>query len=373
MEILDQGYIYDAGKAAKDRCVCTFTSLCQLASGEVLATFRVSSGKDAPESNCIVAGSKDGGVNWEILCAGFEKVLGEEPEDIRGAEIAEVNGQTLRVFLTRMDRSKEGGIYDGESDQIVPSGIGTAKSADGGRTWQEYKILDTGPAGNPTLTGRTVHMPGQGWLVFFENYGPEEAGGPSLHEAFALFSKDGESFDRVVHVARHPEEKYFYWDQRQALCRRSKRIATMFWTYDRHKEEDIDIHMAWGDCETLRWEEPFATGIRGQIAAPIPLGDGRLLCFYVHRHPPGSMRLIMSTDDGKSWDKDNELVVYESAGPTEAGFEKHSDYAAYWEDMGVWSFGHPAGVVLRDGTVLLAHYGGPDDKCLSVRWARVRV
>ncbi len=103
------------------------------------------------------------------------------------------------------------------------------------------------------------------------------------------------------------------------------------------------------------------------------LADGRLLCFYVHRHPPGSMRLIMSTDDGKSWDKDNELVVYESVGPTEAGFGEHSDYATYWEDMGVWFFRHPAGVVLRDGTVLLAHYGGPDDKCLSVRWTRVRV
>lgn len=373
MEIVDQGYIYDAAKAAKNRSVCSFTSLCRLSDGKVLASFRAASGKDAPDGNCIVAGSTDGGANWEILCEGFEKVMGAEPEDTRAAEIAEVKEDGLRVFLSCLDRSKKGRMYDSESDRIAPSGIATAKSSDGGRTWQKYRFLDTAPAGNAALTGQTVHIPGRGWLVFVENYEPEEAGGPSLHSAFALFSRDGENFDRVVHVARHPENKYFYWDQRQVFCEKSKRIASMFWTYERQKEEDVDIHMAWGNCETLNWEEPFSTGIRGQIAAPIPLGDGRLLCFYVHRHSPGSMRLIMSSDDGRSWDQDNELVVYESKGPTEAGFDKHSDYAAYWENMSVWSFGHPAGAVVEDGVVLLAYYAGPNDKCLSVRWARVRV
>ncbi len=54
----------------------------------------------------------------------------------------------------------------------------------------------------------------------------------------------------------------------------------MFWTYDRQDEVDVDIHLAWGDTNTLTWEEPFSIGIRGQLAAPIPLRDGRLLAFY---------------------------------------------------------------------------------------------
>jgi len=146
----------------------------------------------------------------------------------------------------------------------------------------------------------------------------------------------------------------------------------MFWTYDRAAEKDKTIHMAWGDPDTLRWETPFSTGIEGQIAEPIPLPDGRLLAFIVHRNPPGSMRLVMSNDAGRTWDQDNALVVYEKTG-REAGTNGESGFAAYWDDMFAWTFGHPAGTVLEDGSVLLAYYAGEDTTCLSPRWARVDV
>ena len=375
MKLLDEGYVFDAEKAPGPRQVCTFTSLCRLSCGSILASFRLGSRKGSAEANCLLARSSDGGANWEIICDGFEKPLAAEREDIRAAEIAEAKDNVLRVFLTCLDRSDGDTMYNGQSDTIAPSGLATAKSVDGGRTWGDYRLLDTKPAGNPTLTGQTLHLAGKGWLVFFENYEPERPGGPSVHGAHTLLSSDGEEFGSIVNVARHSEDKLFYWDQRQALCPKTGLVASMFWTYDRQKEEDVDIHMAWGNPERLKWEEPFSTGIQGQIAAPIPLADGRLLAFYVHRHCPGSMRLIMSDDAGRSWDQENELVVYESVGGMEPGFDGNepSDYAAYWEAMTTWTFGHPAAVVLDDGVVLLAYYAGPHDKCLSARWARVGV
>ena len=47
------------------------------------------------------------------------------------------------------------------------------------------------------------------------------------------------------------------------------------------------------------------------------------------------------------------------------------DFKQYWEDMGKWSFGHPALRQLKDGRLLLAWYAGSPD-CMSVHWARVR-
>ncbi len=139
-------------------------------------------------------------------------------------------------------------------------------------------------------------------MLFLKTYGPEKSGGHSVHTARAIFSEDGMNFNRILTVARHPRDLIYYWDQRSTFDSETGKIVTMFWTYDRKNERDIDIHIAYGDPENLTWTIPVPTGIKGQIAAPVPVCGGRILCFYVHRHYPGSMRLILSDDGGKHGD-----------------------------------------------------------------------
>ena len=115
------------------------------------------------------------------------------------------------------------------------------------------------------------------------------------------------------------------------------------------------------------------TTIPGQIAAPLRLDDGRLLAFVVDRGRPGTMTLWCSSDDGETWPTSDRLVVYthdERAAITQG--REHVDFKQYWEDMGKWSFGHPALRLLADGRLLLAWYAGSPD-CMSLHWARVRV
>lgn len=52
--------------------------------------------------------------------------------------------------------------------------------------------------------------------------------------------------------------------------------------------------------------------------------------------------------------------------------KENIDFKQYWEDMGKWSFGHPAIRNLGGGRVLLAWYAGTPE-AMSVHWARVRV
>ena len=374
MKLIDEGYIFDAEKVVGAKRVCFCTSLFQSASGKILATFRLGSSKSSADGNCAVAQSTDNGASWQIICDGFETSLNGVPGEIREAELAETGDGMVLAFLTWMNRSGgDESLYDAETDSVIPSNLLMARSTDGGQTWRDYQTLNTGSLTGPVLTGPTIRLPGKGWLAPFENFQHEQAGGPSLHGAHALFSADGESFDTVLAVARHPENILFYWDQRNRVCPKTVRVVTMFWTYDHETEKDVEIHMAWGDPATLTWEEPFATGITGQIAGPIPLPDGRLLAFYVCRQSPGSMRLIASPDGGKRWDHDGELVVYEAEGGKERSAGSEPGYAELWEDMGKWCFGHPSGLVLDDNTVLLTYYAGKHDKCLSGRWARVRI
>jgi hypothetical protein len=93
----------------------------------------------------------------------------------------------------------------------------------------------------------------------------------------------------------------------------------------------------------------------------------------VDRSRPGTLKLWQSRDNGVTWPVEDCLVVHaheEKAALTQ-GLE-NIDFKQYWEDMGKWSFGHPAIRLLDREHVLLAHYAGTPS-CMSVHWARVAV
>ena len=116
---------------------------------------------------------------------------------------------------------------------------------------------------------------------------------------------------------------------------------------------------------------PRATSIPGQIAAPWRADDGSLLAFVVDRGRPGTLTLWRSRDGGATWPEADSLVVHthEERAAISQGKED-IDFKQYWEDMGKWSFGHPAIRPLGPARVLLAFYAGSPDR-MSIHWARV--
>ena len=123
----------------------------------------------------------------------------------------------------------------------------------------------------------------------------------------------------------------------------------------------------------MRESLPVETTIPGQIAAPLILDDGRILSFVVDRDRPGTMRLWQSVDNGQTWPSAESLVVHEHE--EQAALTQGSasiDFAAYWEDMGRWSFGHPAIRHSGSGGVLVSWYAGTPN-CMSVHAAEISV
>ena len=115
------------------------------------------------------------------------------------------------------------------------------------------------------------------------------------------------------------------------------------------------------------------TTIPGQIAAPLCLEDGRWLAFVVDRCGPCALTLWQSHDEGLTWPETNRLVIYthdECAQVTRGG--EPIEFNQYWEDMGQWSFGHPALCPLGDDQVLCAFYAGTPD-CMGIHWTRVQL
>jgi hypothetical protein len=210
-------------------------------------------------------------------------------------------------------------------------------------------------------------------MLDYESWKEWDDSSRGTHRANVILSHDGgQTWGKAITVATHPTGRLLYWDQRLAVNPDDGRIVDMFWTHDREAQEDVDMHINWGSPDAQTWTEPVSTGIAGQIAAPLALGGDRLFAAYVHRHDPPSLRALLSDDFGKTWNAAPELVFYGSQSGREAGTEGQREFGDYWADMGRWSFGHPAPVLLPNGDVFVAYYAG-DSNAMGVHWVRIAI
>ena len=244
---------------------------------------------------------------------------------------------------------------------------------DAGGSWGPFREI-SGQLRTGALTGSilvlrdgTLALPYETWKDFYDNSPGEH------HASLHLSSDGGRTWDGPVIVAHHPEGRLLYWDQRVDVSPDDGRMVSIFWTHDRQAQQDVPMHIAWGTPDGREWSEPVSMGIEGQICAPLCLPGGRLFAAYVHRHDPPSLRAILSDDFGRSWAAAPELVFYEKRrGGRESGMDGKRDFGDYWEDMSIWTFGHPAALLLPNGDVLVAYYAG-DETAMGVHWVRIAI
>ena len=375
MRLEDQGLIFDAATRPPSERVAAFVSLCVLESGTILCGFQNGPRKNDVTSTLRLCRSRDGGRTWEELPWEFERTIGGVPGSLSTGEMVEAEPGKLLLLSTWFDRSEPARpLFDPETEGILHGKQLEAVSTDEGETWSAWDEVPI-----PGLTGCSGSGPCLRWpdgtLAYaFESYKDFDDPSPAPHGARLLVSRDGgETFEAPFLVAQHPEHEVYYWDERLCVGAGGGEFIGMFWSHDLAEKRDLTVHMRRASLDDNDFgKAPITdTGIPGQIAAPLLLADGRLLAFVVYRGEPSTMALWQSRDGGASWPRDDALVVYthdERALLSQKATDV--DFKQYWEDMGKWSFGHPAIRALPGARVLLAHYAGAPD-CMSVHWVRV--
>jgi hypothetical protein len=374
--IEQRGLVYDATRAPAEERVACFTSLCRLRSGAILCGFQLGPQKNSPEATIGLCRSDDEGRTWRRIPVGWNLQFGGVPGSLSSGEMVEAEPGRLLMFATWFDRSDRARpLFDPVTEGILRSKQLLAESNDEGASWSDWREVAT-----PGLTGCAATGPvwqmADGALVYpFESFKEFDDPSPKQHGAWILVSRDGgRSFSQPLLVARDPQQLVYYWDQRLAPADAEGELTALFWTHDLNEKRDLTVHLrrfALDDAE-LKLQPIQATSMPGQIAAPLWLADGRLLAFVVDRNPPCTMKLWSSRDGGRTWPAAECLTVYEheERAALSQGAED-IDFAQYWEDMGKWSFGHPALRALGEQRVLATFYAGAPD-CMSVHFARVR-
>jgi hypothetical protein len=376
MKIEARGLIRDAAAVPDAERIAFFTGLCPLRSGTILCGFQVGPCKHAPDSTIRLCRSRESGEIWEEVPFRFPTTLDGIPGSLAAAEMVEAEPGRLLLFTTWFDRSDPARpLFDPVTEGILHSRQVLSVSADEGWTWGPWTVLPTPGLSGCAITGPVFRLAGGAIAFAFESFKEYDDPGPPRHGAWLLVSRDGgRTFGRPFLVAQDPAHRVYYWDQRLCRTHLPDEWIALFWTHDRNARRDLNVHLLRG---SLREGEragviPRPTSIPGQIAAPLMREDGTLLAFVVDRGRPGTLKLWRSRDGGETWPEDECLVVHvhdERAALSQG--KEDVDFAQYWEDMGKWSFGHPAIRPLGRGRVLLAYYAGSPD-FMSIHWARVR-
>jgi len=147
-------------------------------------------------------------------------------------------------------------------------------------------------------------------------------------------------------------------------------ILDVFWTFDRKEAVYLNIHARHSKDNGRTWSKLWDLGIPGQPAAPVQVADGRIVMPYVDRERTPVIKLRTSSDGGRSWPDDTELILDDSADrPQQVGKSSMQDA---WSEMAEFSVGLPQTALLPDGDVLVVYYRGPETDHTAVRWVRVR-
>jgi hypothetical protein len=372
MRVLDSGMIFDGAAAAENERNCAFTSVSRLADGTLLVAFRNATGRDTPDGRLRIMRSRDQGRTWETLVQGLTAVVDGVKGNLYSGYFTELTGRELLGAFLWVDRSDPARSFvNPDTTGLLPMKNLIGRSRDGGAHWSGFSMVDLSPHRGASCTGPVMLLTGGILALPFETWKDYDDVKPAYQSANLRLSHDGgQSWRQQSTVAADPEQRLCYWDQRIARHPTTGLLVAMFWTHDRATVRDLDNHIAWGQPNGRDWTAPAPTGLRGQHCEPIPVGGDRLLAVYVHRADPPGLRAVLSDDFGRTWQRDSEIVFYESREGAEVGASGLASENEYWQDMMAWRFGHPRGVLLLDGSVFVAFYVGNTDYS-SVRWVRL--
>lgn len=212
------------------------------------------------------------------------------------------------------------------------------RSADGGRTWQTGRRIETAPYEGAYTIRAAAELPDGTLLHAVTDI-------PRWRQVYVLRSTDGgRSWQVGPRIAADPERQF----SEPCLVRVGTRLVAVL-------REEITgfLHHSESEDGGLTWTRPRATPMWGCPPHLLDLEDGRLLCVYGRRRPPYGIRGCVSADGGRTWDIGGELVIR--------------------NDLPTADLGYPSSVAVTPGRVFTVYYGADADGVTGIQGSWLEV
>ena len=352
LRVLSEGILYRNPRPGYKAECAYLPNVVPLSEAELLCFYRIGSAFYSSDGRVAQLRSTDGGDVWEPEGMVWDPKNDATPYSYGAPHATRMrNGDLVLIMHRRDDTDPDQPQFNAETGGLRQMDIVLTRSTDAGRTWSTPE-----PLGLPALNG-TIDTPSQiielndgRWFLACEVWKSWDDAGPLHIKGFGLFSDDrGKTWkDRVDFPSASDTEKMY--SHSRYVQMRDGRIAALQWTQKVGTGEDYDLHFVISDVTGREWRRPRPTGIMGQTSWLGDLGAGRLVATYTSRDrmQPGIM-VVLSEDGGKTWDLDNQVMVWDSVGQEYLGVVHKPSYPASHDNI---AFGKPNTAVLPGGEII---------------------
>ena len=372
IEIVSEGPIYRNPNPGYGSISAFFSHLVQLSDREVLCTYNRGGAMYATDLAFYAARSTDGGASWPEQTRMDDGSADDGPYSYHDPMLACLSDGTLVVTGFRVDRSDpDRPIFNDQTSGICALELVQLRSADRGRSWSRPVPMTVPDDLIVTPSSVVIELADGRWFLPCDRWHAFDSHRPYRPQVLGLFSADhGGTWSSPVVIADTNSDNKGFWHG-QVFRRQDNRLFTLFWTA--LMESDIanqPLHRCVGSTDATRWSNPEPTNLPGQTNCAVDLGNSRMLDFYSRREgsQPGFFA-VCSDDDGRTWDLENQICVWDASGRDKLGVEAPDTYPRSHDTI---AFGAPRIIRLTDGD-LLATYWCTEMSLTQVRCARLRV
>jgi len=219
-------------------------------------------------------------------------------------------------------------------------------SLDNARTWLEPVHVDVSPFKAGCQLRAIIELPdGTLLLPCYEEFHEPSTPEPKMTwTAYVLRSRDrGRTWGEPSVIGAHGVHGIGYNEPALIHLSSGKTIALLRTGPAGH------LYQSQSDDLGQTWSQPAKTPMWGSPAHLWQLQDGRLLATYGHRRERFGIRACVSSDEGRSWDIENEIVLR--------------------DDLKNMDLGYPTTTQMDDGTLLTAYYARDENNdvtCIQI-------
>ena len=146
----------------------------------------------------------------------------------------------------------------------------------------------------------------------------------------------------ATYTAYMPGPMDYVWLDEPFMCV----VPEKFWIFTARVDLDGFARIIRSSDRGKTWDPIIKTHVWGYPQHLLRLRDGRLLMSYGYRREPWGVRACLSSDNGKTWDIDNEILIRMDGGTADAQPTK-----VISKDLG-----YPVSVQLADGRIFTVYY-----------------
>jgi hypothetical protein len=363
MQCLDTGLVFRNPKPHLRAVHAWHPSVVLLGANRLLASFDLGQAVESLDYRTFLSRSEDGGRSWSPPVRLFHDPV---PRcSTHTVRIGRVADGTLVGLGGRLYRDNpEQGLVNRDNLGYVPMDLILLSSRDDGHTWEGPRTIEPPLAGPSFEICHPVRQLSDGrWLAPVSTWKGWNGEAPNGMNAVALVSFDrGASWPQHIPIMAAYDQGIIYWEQ-SLVELPDRRLLAVAWAVEEATGKTLPTPYAVApDARTFG--PPRPTGLRGQTAKILSLGDGRILCLY-RRHDRPGLWANLSRLDGDAWVNLEEALVWQGAPSGMTG------QAATGDELSALKFGYPSMVQLPDGDVLVLFWCVED--CIHVIcWARLR-